>query len=170
MTVQLLTRRRSALSWALILVAGLCAGLVDAAENRIELRDGSVINGELVGIESGVYRVRSQVLGEVRVRESEVLAIRPTTAATSAPTSSANTAPQTGELAAIQQQLLANPGIMEAITRLQGDPSVQSALADPEFTRLILSGDLQALRTNPRFLSLRENPAIQAILGQALGR
>lgn len=166
MTVQPLTRRRSVLSWALILVAGLAG----AAQNRIEMRDGSVINGELIGIESGVYRIHSRTLGEVAIPESEVLLIRPATVTTPAPPPSANSDPQAGDLAAVQQQLLANPGIMDAMTRLQSDQTIQSALADPEFTRLILSGDLEALRANPRFLGLMENPAIQAILGQALGR
>ncbi len=178
MTVQSLTRRRpraprcqlSGLSWVLILVTGLVTVLVSAAENRIELRDGSVISGELIGIEGGVYRVRSRALGEVTVRESEVLAIRPATAETPAPAPSANTGgPQSSDLMAIQRQLLANPGIMESITRLQSDPAIQTALADPEFTRLILSGNLEALRANPRFQGLMENPAIRAIVGQALG-
>lgn len=172
MTVQSFARwrprgRLAGLPWALILVAGLGS----ATENRIELRDGSVISGELIGIEGGVYRVRSRALGEVTVRESEVLAIRPVTAETPVPAPSANTGgPQSSDLMAIQRQLLANPGIMEAIARLQSDPAVRTALADPQFTRLILSGDLETLRTNPRFQGLMENPAIQAIVGQALGR
>jgi hypothetical protein len=159
----------------------LGAGVGNAAENRIELRDGSVITADLIGIVDGGYRVRSTALGEMTIPESQVLAIRPASAgaapgataatpATAAPSPGAGTSPQAADLAAIQQQLLSNPQTMEAITRLQSDPDVQAALADPEFTRLIMSGNVEALRTNPRTQRLMENPAIKAIAGQAKGQ
>ncbi|WP_295414126.1 hypothetical protein [uncultured Thiodictyon sp.] len=175
-------RARAPLS-ALYALLILGAGLVGAAENRIELRDGSVITGELIGVTNGGYRVRSTALGEMTIPQSEVLAIRPASAgaapsataatpATAAPASSAGsgTNPQAADLAAIQQQLLSNPQTMEAVTRLQSDPDVQAALADPEFTRLIMSGNVEALRNNPRAQRLMENPAIKAIAGQAIGQ
>jgi hypothetical protein len=163
----------------LCLALGLSPGLVVAAESRIELRDGSVISADLVGVGNGVYRVRSATLGEVTIPESAVLAIRPATAGAAAPTSAAtsaaapNPAPgagaQTVDLAAIQQQLLDNPQTMEAITRLQSDPGIQAALADPQFVAMIMSGNVEALRTDPRFQRLLENPAIRALIGQVLG-
>ena len=145
-----------------------------AGDSRIELRDGSVVSGELVSVTDGIYRIRSDNLGEIQVRESDVLAIRP--GATAAEPGATPTGPRTDtvgpgvNLTGIQQQLLGNPQTMEAITRLQNDPAITSALSDPEFTRLIMSGDIETLRTDPRFQRLLENPAIQAIVGQVLGR
>ncbi len=169
---------RLALLW---LTLCLGAGLVAAAESRIELRDGSIMSGELVGIGNGVYRVRSATLGEIAIPESAVLAIRPASAGAAAsngaaaptspaaPNPAANPVPQTIDLAAIQQQVLSNPQTMDAITRLQSDPGIQAALADPQFMGLIMSGNVEALRADPRLQRLLENPAIQSIVGQVLG-
>jgi hypothetical protein len=155
------------LLWALI----LGTGALSAGESRIELRDGSVISGEVVGVGAGGYRIRSAALGEVQVRESDVLAIRPAQAGgTTAPGAGAEAGGQTGNLAAIQQQLMGNPQTMDSITRLKNDPGIAAALADPGFAQLILSGDLEALSKDPRFQHLMENPEIQAIVGQVLGR
>ncbi len=56
---------------------------------------------------------------------------------------------------------------MQAIMGLQGDPEIQAALADPALVRLILSGDLEALRADPRFQRLMGHPGIQGILDRA---
>ena len=151
----------------LILVHG---GLL--AEGRvIELRDGSVLMGELVGAGNGHYRIRTSALGEIELPESEVLAIRSasSTATPSVSTSSGSSDLQ-GVMASIQQQMVGDPTLASAITALQSDPELQAALADPAFTQLVLSGNLTALGTDPRFLRLMANPAIQALLGQIGGQ
>ena len=151
-----------------VLLWMLAPGSVAAADSRIELRDGSVISGEVVSAANGVYRIHSANLGEIQVRESDVAAIRPGATGTATPGAPTGSDGRTGDLAAIQQQLLGNPQTMDSITRLQNDPGITAALADPEFARLILSGDLETLRNDPRFQRLLENPAIQAIVGQVL--
>jgi hypothetical protein len=156
-------------------VLGLCLILsqvgLRAEERAIELRDGSVLMGELVGAGNGHYRIRTPVLGEIELPESEVLAIR--SAAGSAP-SPASAMPGSPDLqaavAGIQQQIVGDPTLASAITALQSDPELQAALADPAFTQLVLSGNMTALGTDPRFLRLMANPAIQAILGQVGGQ
>jgi len=167
-------RRLALCCWAF----ALGTAPVAAAESRIELRDGSVISGDLVGVGNGGYRVRSAALGELVIPESEVLAIRPASAAgptgIAAPTSAtpanplANPGSPPDDLAAIQQQLLDNPQTLEAITRLQSDPGIQAALADPQLMGLIMSGNVAALSSDPRFQRLMENPAIRALLGRVL--
>ncbi|WP_295577944.1 hypothetical protein [uncultured Lamprocystis sp.] len=161
------------LPWlAVSLLGGLCICLspLSAGESRIELRDGSVIGGEIIAVGDGVYRVRSASLGEIQVREADVLAIRPGGSGTTATTAAETGNLGSSGLAAIQQQLLGNPQTMDAISRLQGDADVTAALTDPEFMRLITAGDAEKLRTDPRFQRLMENPAIQAIVEQVLGR
>jgi len=165
-------RRRVRLPWLIAsLLGGLCIGLgpLSAGESRIELRDGSVIGGEVTAVGDGVYRVRSASLGEIQVRESDVLAIRPGGSGTPA-AAATETGNQGSAFAAVQQQLLGNPQTMDAISRLQGDADVTAALTDPEFMRLITAGDVDKLRTDPRFQRLMENPAIQAIVEQVLGQ
>jgi hypothetical protein len=62
--------------------------------------------------------------------------------------------------------MFGDPAIMASITALQTDPDLQAALADPDFARRVLAGDIESLRADPRFMRLLEHPAIQAIVGQ----
>jgi len=55
------------------------------------------------------------------------------------------------------------------VQALQGDPKVQAVLADRELVGLVLSGDLEALQSDPRILRLMEDPAVHAILQRVLG-
>lgn len=157
------------LAFALALPLGAHAG-----ESRIELTDGSVITGELVGIEGGDYRIHSPTLGTLTIPESSIRSLQPASgAARSAPPSmsgSASTSDYSAEIASIQKQLIGDQGLMEQVTALQQDPEVQQILADPALTRMILSGDLEHLRADPRFQRLMDNPAIQSLMGQLLGR
>lgn len=142
-----------------------------SADSRIELRDGSVLTGELVGIGEGGFRVRTPLLGELEISESDVLAIRPVESGSPARSSSE---PATGqgyqsEIAGIQQRMFADPAIVSSISALQSDPELQALLMDPEFSRRVISGDLQALSTDPRFIRLMKHPAIQAIVGRMGG-
>ena len=132
------------------------------------LSDGSLITGELVGIDNGQYRIRSTTLGEMSVPESAIRSIQPP-GSDGVPVAR-QTAPDVSaygpEIASIQQQLATNPGLMGQITALQNDPAIQAVLADPELTRLILAGDLERLRADPRIQRLMEHPGIQGIVGQ----
>lgn len=160
---------------AFALALALAGGVTGAAEGRIELRDGSVISGEVIGVGGGSYRVRSSTLGEISVPESQVLAIRPAGAPaaptpTAAPAGEGTNGTPTGiDIGDIRQQIMAQPQVMEAIGRLQDDPEVQAILSDPELVRRIMSGDLAGVRSDPRFQHLLDNPAIRAILSQVLG-
>ncbi len=162
------------------LAPGVAAGLLlsvlgvadaGAGESRIELRDGSVLSGELVGVGDGRYRVRTPVMGEIELKDSDVLAIRPMAAdAATASAPPAGGADHSGDIADIQHRLVAQPGVMDSITALQNDPELQAALADPKFVGLVMSGNLEALRSDPRFLRLMEHPAIQGIIGRMGGQ
>lgn len=166
-----------ALASVLTLAGTLVGTPAAAAESRIELRDGSVISGELVSVGDGSYRVRSGALGEVSIPESQVLAIRPAgapatlaSAPASAPASAAaGTAPTGLDIGSIRQQILGQPETMEAIGRLQDDPQIKALLSDPELVRRIMSGDIEAIRSDPRFQQLLDNPSIRAIVSRFLG-
>lgn len=166
---------RGVSSWpalgAVALLWGLGVAGLQAGESRIELRDGSVLSGELVGVANGRYRIRTSVMGEIEVSETDVLSIRPS-AADGASNSAVTTgaADYSGDIAGIQRQLLGDPVMLSSITALQNDPELQSALADPAFVGLVLSGNVEALKSDPRFLRLMGHPAVQAIIGRMIGR
>lgn len=157
--------------------------LVAAGQSRIELRDGSVLTGELIAIEPGGYRIRTPVLGELVLNESQVLAIRPAGGGgvgTPVPTSGgaggtdSDEVPKVDEvspdvLANLQRRMIGDAEILSSIQSLQEDPELQAALADPAFTQAVLSGDLATLQQDPRFMNLVEHPVVQAIIGRVTG-
>ncbi|MCG6896014.1 MAG: hypothetical protein LJE61_10515 [Thiocapsa sp.] len=176
MSLYVVVRRGAAPALPALILAGVLlwvpgVAVLEAGESRIELRDGSVLSGELVGVGDGRYRIRSSVIGEVEVKEADVLSIRPT-AATAASAAMLGSAPADpgGGIAGVQRRIVGDPEILSSVTALQGDPELHAALSDPELVRLVVSGDLEALRSDPRFLRLMEHPAIQAIVGHLIAR
>lgn len=141
-----------------------------AGESRIELTDGSVISGELIGIEAGHYHIRSASLGRLSIPETSIRSLQPIGAASSHTPSTAAAQDYSADIASIQKQLIGDQGLMEQVMALQQDPQIRKALSDPELTRMVLSGDLEGLRADPRFQRLMEHPSIQALMGQVLGR
>jgi len=70
---------------------------------------------------------------------------------------------------AMQQQIIARPELMEAVSELQADPAFQKALDDPDVAAALESGNIEALLTNPKILGLANHPKVQEItkkLGQ----
>lgn len=162
-----LSRMLSGLILALVLYQ---PGSGQAGESRIELSDGSVITGELVGIEDGRYRIRSATLGELWIPESSVSVLQPLNGRAPGAANSASALSHAAEIASIQKRLATDQGLMDQVSALQQDPGIQSALSDPEFVRMVLSGDVKRLSADPRFRQLMTNPAIQSIMGQVIGR
>jgi hypothetical protein len=178
-----------------VIVLFLCLSLAPAwaAELRdIELRDGTVLRGEIVSLQNGTYTIRSESLGDVTVAASDVRVIRfssghsgPSAAGdrTPAPASARSKqgehepsgipAGQDGALGRsddvkrqveeAQRSLAADDSVMEIITSLQNDPEVQAALSDPQVVQAVEAGDLTTLMANPKFLELLRNPKVQEI-------
>lgn len=137
----------------------------DGALSHFELRDGSVITGELLGLDAGGYRVRSPSLGVVTINESEVQVMRRGDHNPAAPDLAAGaTADGNTQLQAMQQRLASDPKILEMIMQLQNDPALMQLLADPALLRAIGTGDIDALRGDPRLDALMQHPGIREII------
>lgn len=179
--------RRPLVSRSRSIAAGLALGFTwgllglslapaaSAGQSRLELRDGSVLTAELVGVEAGGYRIRSAVLGEVVLDESQVLAICPVGdgSAGAAPVATLGgveaAGTSTAALPDLQARMMGDSDIMAAIQSLQSDPDLQAALADPAFARAVLGGDIETLQQDPRFLKLMEHPTVRGIIGEMTG-
>lgn len=140
----------------LIVLCAFC-GAVVCADSRIEMLDGSTVNGDVVSYSNGYYVIDSASLGRLEIDESTIRSIEPGGPAGRGDGAGA-------QIQSIQQQISASPALLEMITGLQSDPDLQAALNDPQFINLIMSGDLAALKKNPRFLEVLDNPSIQAIV------
>lgn len=150
-------------SWILFaLPQWLCA----AADYRFELQDGSVIIGELVSVDNGVFKIRSPSLGTVTLRDSKVRTMgrAGSTASTETTLTESSEPDWQAQMQALQRELVHNDDLMQAISALQNDPKIREVLADPELMALIGSGDMMALRNDQRIQQLLEHPGIRAIV------
>lgn len=137
----------------------LMTGDLPAAEiKEIELKDGSVITGEVQSLNQGVYTIRSESLGTVKLEDAKVRTIRPR-----------GTAPaprqpdQGGQARSLEEKMLSDREVMAKIELLKDDPQFMKILDDPEILNALSSGDTAALMANPKFLQLLQNPTVQDI-------
>jgi hypothetical protein len=154
---------KSRFAWVLLIGLGL-VGAAAGEASRIELRDGSVISGEVVGFADGRYLVESPALGRVTIDQSQIRSLQP------GDTAGRDSGGYGAQIMDLQQQMMGNAEIMGMITALQSDPRVQAALADPEFMQLVTSGNLGALQSNPRFKSLMSSPGLRTLQERMTGQ
>jgi len=163
----------------LFLLAVFCSPLSTYGETlrEIELTDGSILRAEIVSMSNGVYRLRSDALGEIEIPEHRIKVIRsleePITgtqmdteseAIFSLPTATIPPpAPSTEDL---QQVLQQDPAAMEKILSLQGDPLVQSILDDADTLRAIEAGDIGTLLNDPKIRALMSHPTVRDLSGK----
>ena len=120
---------------------------------EFELKDGSVIYGEIVSFSGGTFTVRSKSFGTVEIDESKIRAIR----------SRVPVGRKRDQIQQLQQKMMSDEEVVQMILSLQNDPDVQNILKDPEIMEAVNAGDINALLSNPKFMKLLENPAIQDI-------
>ncbi len=61
----------------LILLGVLTCNVFAGEVREVELNDGSVICGEIVSSEGGIYTLKSSTLGTVKIEESKIRVIGP---------------------------------------------------------------------------------------------
>ena len=152
--------RFPALKFVLVLVI-TCSSAYAGEIQRIKLKDGNVLNAEVISMHNGVYTFKSPSLGEFSINAKQVQSI----SSSSMPTSQAGSANL--NINQLQSTLMAKPGTKKLITGLQNDPDMQAVLSDPEIMKSIQRGDYGALANNPKFQRLMNNPAIKQITGSA---
>jgi hypothetical protein len=65
----------------LVVILLITASSAPAAEMReIEMSDGSVVTGEVLSLSKGIYTIKSDSLGTIKIDESKVRVIRPRSA------------------------------------------------------------------------------------------
>lgn len=131
---------------------------------QIVLKDGSTINGEVVSLQSGSYRIKTDSLGVITLQQHQVKSISHGAVSTQ-PSASLNSMKQASQSAvqSLQSSITSDPGMMASILALQNDPDMQAVLSDPELMRAIQSFDLEALQNNPKIQQLMNNSTVRKI-------
>jgi len=136
----------------------------------IELKDGSVITGEVVSFDGKVWIIQSGSMGTLKIEGAKVVSIRTRDAFKKESSGAVSGESTSGkaDIKAMQQSIMSNEKIMAMIMNLHDDPDVQAILQDPEIMRAVNAGDVNALMTNPKFIRLMENTQVKAITKEAV--
>lgn len=146
-----------------VLALGLFLGSAQAGEvKEIVLKDNSVITGEVVSLNNGIYTVKSDILGTIKLEESKVRVIRERSAPPSVALST-NSSATTNEVKSLQEKMMSDKEVMSLIQSLQDDPEFKKLMEDPGFMKAVNAGDVAALSADPRFVKLLSNPTVREI-------
>jgi len=126
----------------------------------IEFSDGSRVRAEVISLDEGVYTLRSEMLGEMRIPADRIKSI---STQELAGTAAAPGLPTQAQINSMRESLLQNPNTLAKIQSLQNDPLVKEILGDEAAMRAINSGDLETLINDPRFKALMEHSAVREI-------
>jgi hypothetical protein len=145
----------------LLFAAHVFAG--DAA--TIYLNDGSVLAGEIISLNNGVYTIQTDSMGLININQSKISAVD----FKSHSGISASDSKGTGNRATMEQasdvskKIMADEEIMEMIMELQDDPDFKAVLNDPEMMNAINTGNIEVLLSNPEFVKLMNKAEVEAI-------
>jgi len=144
------------------LVLSLFLGKTQAGEiKEITLKDGSIITGEVVSLNNGIYTVKSGILGIIKFEESKVRAIQEKQF--SGNTSASTNSSTAGDVQSLQQKMLNDKEVMNLIESLKDDPEFKKLMEDPTFMKAVNAGDVATLSADPRFVKLLNNSTVQEI-------
>ena len=150
------------------LLLGHACGVL--ASPTIELKDGSRIEGEIQGIEKGVYTILSPSIGTVHVAQSNIARIvysgDVSNAAASSGKSPARDEALTRDIQQVQTSLAQDPATVQAIMSLQSDPQIQAVLSDPAIAKAIQEGDYTSLLGNAKIQALESNEHLKQLVRQ----
>ncbi len=151
--------RQFLICFAIVLI--LAVRSASSGEIReIELSDGSIVSGEVLSLSKGIYTIKSDSLGTVKLDESKVRVIRPRSSSRGAGAAQNNTG---GEVKSLQGKMMSDQEIMCMIQSLQNDPEFKKIMEDPEIMKAVSEGDVAALTANPRFMKLLDNSTVKDI-------
>ncbi|HUI68581.1 MAG TPA: hypothetical protein VL087_10310 [Nitrospirota bacterium] len=147
---------------SLILILFISAVTANAGEAReIEMTDGSIIQGEVLSLAGGIYTIKTESLGIIKLEESKIRAIRAKSAGHGARKDAVSGSGS--ETRSIQDKMMSDKEIMSMIQSLQNDPEFQKIMEDPAVMKAVNSGDVAALMSNPRFMKLLDNSTVRQI-------
>lgn len=151
---------------AAILMSVLLAGVASAEpQNRVvTLKDGSTVQGKIMGIEKGAYIIESSTLGVLRINEGEVVSIASPGAAVAAGTVQVAQPAGNAELEAVQAKMMSDPALMAELQAIASDPEVVAIISDPAFMQAAQAKDMAAIQANPRTAQLMNNPKIKSLI------
>ena len=127
------------------------------------LKDGSVITGEVISLSNGIYTIKSDILGVIKLEESKVRTIQEKSSTVNPSASPSSSAATAEEVQTLQQKMMSDKEVMSLIQSLQNDPEFKTLLEDPKIMQAVSANDIATLMADPRFTKLLNNSTVQEI-------
>jgi hypothetical protein len=144
--------------FSLLLSACMTGAALAGEIKEIELKDGSVIAGEVLSLSKGVYTIRTESFGAVTVDDAKVRSIHPRGSGPAARHSD-----ESGRVRSLEEKMRSDSEVMGMIESLKDDLQFRRILEDPELMKAVESGDMATLLSDPKFLQLMQNPTVKDI-------
>ncbi|MBQ3644045.1 MAG: hypothetical protein II961_05565 [Candidatus Riflebacteria bacterium] len=175
-----------------LLFAGLLSAQICYAggNSKITLNDGTTIYGKVVGMSDGVYTIKTDTMGDIKVNSDNVVEISSGSKASNSNQSSIGIidgsnrrssnyssdraqsnnssnsySSKQQDVNAMVQSRMMDENFMENLMQLGSSPEMQSVLDDPEVMEAIQNGDYDFLMNNSKMNDLMNSSEIQGILG-----
>ena len=136
----------------------------DQMISKIELNDGSVIEGEISSLDNGVYSVNTESLGKVEIDASKIrnIATKNTGASLSIPAQAKTQIAASNEefgpkMQRMQAKIAQDPEAMKTMAGMLSDPQFQEILNDPDIVNAVKTQDVNTLMQNDKFMGLIDN-------------
>ena len=155
----------------ILTIALLSVNTVSSAETMkiIKLKDGSVLNGNVLQLNDGVYTFETSNLGEVDIEESDILSI--TSSELSGSSSGSSTTTSDAQKRELQKQvqqmkgtILADEEVLKEIQIMSEDENIRALLSDPQLLKDVTSFDQQKIKQNKSVQDLMNNPKMQELM------
>ncbi len=138
----------------------------------IQLKDGSMLKGEIIKFENSVYTIYTETFGEIEIEDANILSI------TSAQVPSAMVLPQqaqqnpleganiNAQAQQIQNSIMSDPALMESMKNIAENEEIKSILSDPNLIKDIMTLDPKKIHDNKEVQQLMNNPEFEALMNQ----
>jgi hypothetical protein len=151
----------------LIFVMVLFGGRIpDAGCAQIELKDGSIMSGDVVSLNNGIYTIRTGSLGTISIPISQVRSIvnaGPRSDETKNGSDRIYHPKFEGQVKSLQEQMTGDEELTKGIMSLMDDPEYIDIIQDQDILEAIRTGDTEKLQANPKMNRLMKNPKFMKI-------
>ncbi|MCD6586864.1 MAG: hypothetical protein J7K96_14005 [Desulfobacteraceae bacterium] len=148
----------------LIIMNLLVASQVFAGDaTTIILNDGSVLNGEILSINSGSYSIQTESMGLININKSKISTINFGKPSDSERTSGNANSVIIEKASDLSKTIMDDEEIMKIIMGLQNNSDFKAVLNDPDIMNSINTGNIEALLSNPKFLKIMNNSDVKII-------
>jgi hypothetical protein len=175
-----------------LLLAAICStSWAAGVKQRIVLLDNSVIIGEIVEMKDGIYTIRTETVGEIKVSADKIIEIskhdadrpaasgqnidiidrskKPARKQVSQPRSmgaSDDLKAQQERANAQVQSMATQEDFLDDMMNLSGSENMLDVMSDPEVMEAISRNDYEFLMNNEKMKNLMESSEIKDLLGE----